>query len=66
LNEELLDWADEICVMENKHREWIRSNGKKKFDKKISVLQIQDIYVYGEMELINILTKKMDHLLKNR
>jgi predicted protein tyrosine phosphatase len=65
VTEELLDWADEILVMENKHREWIRSNSKKKFDKKIKVLQIEDIYEYGEKELISILSKQINPLLKN-
>lgn len=64
LTEELLDWADEIFVMENKHREWIRSNNIRKFDKKIRVLGIEDVYTYGQKELINILSEKANTLIE--
>ncbi|MFD0766369.1 low molecular weight protein tyrosine phosphatase family protein [Mucilaginibacter lutimaris] len=54
LNQKMLDWADVVFVMENKHRDII----KQQFDarhKQIQVLNIPDEYQYNDPELIEIL-----------
>lgn len=54
----MLEWADLVLVMENKHREIINKNTKSKYSKKIIVLEIEDVYKYYQMELIEILEKR--------
>lgn len=64
LSEDLLDWADHIFVMEEKHRQWIKANSKLKLTNKIEVLTIPDIFTYDQKELINILTVKIEPILQ--
>lgn len=64
LSKELLYWADKIFVMENKHGDWIRSNSIKKLNISIHVLKIQDVYEYGQKELIEELIKKVSPWLE--
>jgi|SRR3989338_169666 len=57
---ELLEWADDIFVMEKNHRDAIH----KKFpniynDKKIECLYIPDEYEYMDPELVDILKNKL-------
>ena len=59
LTEDMLEWAEKVFVMEEKHRQWIKTNIKGKYDHKISVLGIPDIYVYGGKNLIDILRQKI-------
>lgn len=56
VSEKILDWADIIFVMEDKHKQRI----KEKFNtasiiKKIVVLEIPDDYQYMDPELIDII-----------
>ncbi len=59
LTEDLLEWADVVYVMENKHKNIIRKNTGSKYINKIIVLRIQDIYEYGEIKLIDILRDRI-------
>lgn len=55
LDIDMLEWADLVLVMENKHREIINKKTESKYSKKIFVLEIEDIYKYYQKELIEIL-----------
>lgn len=57
LEQEHIDWADLILVMENKHRDWIYDNLSAK-GKRIEVLGIEDVYTYYSMKLIEVLQTK--------
>jgi predicted protein tyrosine phosphatase len=59
LDMEMLDWADLVLVMENKHKEIINKNTGSKYKKKIMVLDVQDIYKYYQKELLEILEIKI-------
>jgi len=63
LNYNLLNWADSIYVMEQKHKKRILS----KFDIKgikdsIEVLDIPDDYKYMDKELVQILKSELDYI----
>jgi predicted protein tyrosine phosphatase len=64
LEEYHLIWADLVLVMEDKHRKIINQHSDKKYNKKIHVLGIRDIYDPFEKSLINILEKKCKKFLK--
>ena len=54
LNQKMIDWADEIFVMENKHRDII----KKQFQlqgKPLTVMHIEDLYQFNDPELVEML-----------
>jgi len=55
LEEWMMEWADKVYVMEHKHKKIITKNVGDKFNKKITVLNIKDIYKYYQKELIEIL-----------
>ena len=59
LTEDLLEWADIVYVMEQKHKRIIMDNSKGNYNNKITVLNIRDIYKYGSKELIQILSDKI-------
>jgi len=59
LDESMLEWCDKAFVMENKHFNLIKSNTKNKYNKKIRVLNIKDIYKYGDRKLKEILKAKV-------
>ena len=65
LNEEHLNWADLVFVMENKHRQIINQKFRATFDvEKIIVLGIPDEYQYMDEELIlSLKTAVMPYLL---
>ena len=63
LDQRLLDWADKIIVMENKHRDWIYTNLEAK-GLDIQVLNIEDRYTYYSMNLIEILQQKCNRLFE--
>ena len=63
LTKELLDWADIIIVMENKHRALIKKAHYNIDHNKIEVLQIQDRYRYFQKELIDVLRQKVTPIL---
>ena len=54
----LLEGADKILVMEDRHRKAIKSLAPKGIAGKIIVLNIRDRYKYGEKALINLLEEK--------
>ena len=57
-------WADCICVMEQKHKTWIKEKFHKDLShKKIIVLDIPDDYQYMDEDLIEILKQSMQHYL---
>jgi predicted protein tyrosine phosphatase len=58
LTEVLMEWADTVLVMEDKHRKAIRQNGGAQFGKKIRVLGIPDRYKYYQRELIELLEER--------
>lgn len=63
LDQETLDWADKVIVMEKKHSDWIYSNlNAKGID--LDVLNIEDHYTYYSMKLIQILQQKCNRLFE--
>ena len=62
INQELIEQAELIIVMEAKHRDWIYVNLDPK-NTELIVLDIQDIYKYYSPDLIKILNDKCAHLL---
>lgn len=63
ISQELIDWADHIFAMENKHRDWIYNNLKTQ-NQKIVVLHIKDEYTYFDKELLSILEFKCSQFFK--
>ncbi len=55
--ESMLDDADRIFVMEEKHREWIEKATGTRFSAKITVLHIPDIYQYMDTSLTALLAQ---------
>jgi predicted protein tyrosine phosphatase len=49
---ELLDWADKVFVMESMHLERITQNTGEHFLGKIEILDIDDVYQYMQVELL--------------
>ena len=58
---ELLDWADRIYAMEERHKKEIISisKGYERIYVKIKVLDIPDLYDYNNPELVRILKTKL-------
>lgn len=65
LTEEMLIWADKVFVMENKHAQLIKQNTSSRYQNKIIVLGIEDIYKYYQKKLIDILVSKLNHSLQS-
>lgn len=63
LREETLQWADVVLVMEQRHKNVISVHTEKKYENKIHVLDIEDVYHYKQKELVDLLIKKVDELL---
>jgi predicted protein tyrosine phosphatase len=64
VGQKIIDWADEIFVMENKHRHIIRERFTFT-DQTINVLDIADDYQFGDAGLIEILSLSLaDYLQK--
>ncbi len=59
IEEQQLEWADRILVMETKHKKIIQDLFGHQYSKKIEVLNIKDIYSYGDQELIEVLVEKV-------
>lgn len=55
---DILEWADLILVMENRHKKELTHFSKEKYDYKIKILHIPDRYNYGQPELIELLQTK--------
>lgn len=58
-SKELLDWADKVFVMEQKHIERIVQHTGYDFIAKITNLEIEDRYSYMDAELVTILLNKL-------
>jgi predicted protein tyrosine phosphatase len=54
LSQKMIDWADEIFVMEYKHRDIIKQNLRLN-GKTLKMLDIEDIYQFNDPELVEIL-----------
>lgn len=66
LEEEHLDWADVILVMENNHRKSIAEKFPDYYKKKkIVCLSIPDEFRFMQPELISILKEKVEHAYRN-
>lgn len=63
INQEFLDWADLILVMEKRHKELILSSFSKKHGSKIKTLAIPDRFKYYQKELIELLENKVEVFL---
>ncbi|MCH1930488.1 phosphotyrosine protein phosphatase [Shewanella sp. A25] len=59
-SEELLEWADVVFVMEDKHVRRIEKYTGQRFLGKVINLNIPDVYQYGESALIEQLEKRRD------
>ncbi|PCJ63726.1 MAG: phosphotyrosine protein phosphatase [Bacteroidetes bacterium] len=59
LNEEDLNWAEVIYVMEPKHKKAIKTFSRLKLGKKIKVLNILDHFGYYNPELLELLEAKI-------
>ena len=66
LTEALMEWADLVIVMEEKHRRIISENGGSQFRKNIKVLNIPDHFKYYQKELIQLLEEKVEPLIEDR
>ena len=55
LDEVLLEWADEVVVMDNKQELYVRAFGYKGT---VHVLNVPDSYNYRDPELVELLTDK--------
>ncbi len=65
INEELLNWADAVIVMEKHHRNFIRREFPGIYDsKKIVCLYIPDDYDFMQEELITILRDKFESVYR--
>jgi predicted protein tyrosine phosphatase len=60
LNEEDLEWADAIYVMEQKHKKEVLRFSKSVNSKKVKVLNIPDRYTYYQKELLELLEDKLE------
>lgn len=64
VNEKLLNWADEIFVMEYRHKEILKEQFAHALrNKPIKVLDIEDNYRFNDPELIAILTVSLSAYL---
>ncbi len=60
LSAEQIAWADEIFVMEARHKKRLNVLfGRMLWDKKVRVLAIPDKYSYNDPELIHLLQSKL-------
>jgi predicted protein tyrosine phosphatase len=59
LEEWMMDWADVVYVMENKHKNEIMKHVGSKYHKKIIILNIPDNYKYYQKELIQLFESKI-------
>lgn len=63
IRKEQLEWADNIFLMESKHRKAIEKLHGSSFNSKMKVLNILDHYQYGDRELIQILEQKLNEII---
>lgn len=58
MTKDMIEWADKVLLMEEKHLKIIRDHLGNKFFNKMEVLNIQDKYKYYQKELLEVLNKK--------
>ena len=58
LNNELLEWANEVYVMEDMHMQYIKTSFPQHIDKTV-VLNIYDSFKRGNPLLVNLLQEKL-------
>lgn len=64
INQNLIDWADVIFVMERKHKDMLKQKYEASMlSQSIIVLNIEDNYQFGNLELIEILKDKLGDYL---
>lgn len=64
MNGKLLNWADLIFVMERKHKQMLDQQFQTAIaGKQIIVLGIEDIYRFGDPELIELLKEALNEYL---
>ena len=61
INSDLIDWADIVFAMESKHIKIVKTLNLNKTQ--IDVLNIRDIYQYGDQNLKEILSLKIKGIL---
>ena len=64
IKEKDIEWADLICVMENKHKSRINSSFRDMDIPPIEVFYIDDIYEYRDPDLIELLTDNINMALE--
>jgi len=62
ISENLIDWADLILVMEERHKEAVLTL-KPESEKKIIVLDIPDVYLRDDLKLVKLLKTKLSYYL---
>jgi predicted protein tyrosine phosphatase len=62
LSQKMIDWADEIFVMEYKHRDIVKQNFRLN-GKTLRVLDIEDLYQFNDPELVEILQASLAEYL---
>ncbi|MEL7123987.1 MAG: phosphotyrosine protein phosphatase [Bacteroidota bacterium] len=58
LTQDMIEWADKVFLMEEKHLKIIRDHLGNRFFNKMEVLNILDKYKYCQKELLEELNKK--------
>ena len=62
VNQKLVDWADVIFVMERKHKDLLKQRHII-YGKQLVVLDIEDLYLFGDSVLVEILQKALEGYL---
>ena len=66
INEDLVEWADHIVVMERHHEDKIRKKFSQQRDKmKIHSLGIPDIYYFMDKTLMSLIKERFDKLYES-
>lgn len=63
VSQKLVDWADLIFVMERRHRAILQERFTL-LEKQIEVLDIPDVYAFGDEELVCILRETLEMYLE--
>ena len=59
LTEDLLKWADQVFVMEQRHLAQIQKHTGSTYYSKINVLDIPDVFKYYDADLIELLEERV-------
>ena len=60
LTKDMVAWADKVFLMEEKHLKIIKDHLGNKFFSKMEVLNIPDKFKYYQIELLELLNKKVN------